>query len=124
MLIRSEKFYLFSFITCLILALATKAFRESYTGDSQLFIIALGSAPSFLYLFGLIAVVPLIRKNMTLTSFRKTAYFLTLGALTYEIDQAFSSRVFDVYDVVATLLALIIMLGLHRNEMPQTQQVN
>ena len=36
-----------------------------------------------------------------------------LGALTYEIEQYWSSRVFDLYDVVAILLAFFVFLFVH-----------
>jgi len=36
-----------------------------------------------------------------------------LGNLIYEIEQCWSSRIFDLYDVIATLLALSLFLLVH-----------
>ena len=41
---------------------------------------------------------------------------LTAGALTYEMEQYWTSMFFDLGDIIATLLAAILMLSLHQNK--------
>lgn len=41
---------------------------------------------------------------------------LTAGALTYEMEQYWTSMLFDLGDIIATLLAAILMLYLHQNK--------
>ncbi len=117
---RSINFYIASFMTCFIAALIIKFSRQSYSSDNEFIIISMGSLPSFLYLVGLIALIPIVKKDITFPAYVKASFFLTLGALTYEFEQAFTSRTFDYYDVIATILAPLVMLGVHRFEKPQT----
>ena len=116
---RSNSFYIASAIACFVFALTIKLTRSSYSGESEFFLTLLGSLPSFLYLFGLISLVPIVKKDITYPVFIKTAFFITLGALAYEFEQAFTSRVFDYYDVLATTLALLLMMRVHHIEKPQ-----
>ena len=117
---RSINFYIVSFMTCVIAALIIKFSRQSFSSDNELIIISMGSLPSFLYLAGLIALIPIVKKDITFSAYIKVSSFLTLGALAYEFEQAFTSRIFDYYDVIATILALLVMLGVHRFEKPKT----
>lgn len=113
MTFRSINFYIASFMTCFIAALIIKFSRQSYSSDNEFIIILMGALPSFLYLVGLIALIPIVKKDLTFAAYIKTSFFLTFGALTYEFEQAFTSRTFDYYDVIATILALLVMLGVH-----------
>lgn len=117
---RSDNFYIASIAICFTSALIVKFSRQSYSGDNEFILISIGSLPSFLYIFGFIALIPIVKKDITFLAFIKSACFLTLGALAYEFEQAFTSRIFDYYDVFATILALLLMLGVHRNEKSQT----
>ena len=117
---RSISFYIASFMTCFIAALIIKFSRQSHSSDNEFIIILMGSLPSFLYLVGLIALIPIVKKDITFPAFIKASFFLTLGALAYEFEQAFTSRTFDYYDVIATISALLVMLGVHRFEKSQT----
>jgi len=110
---RSKKFYIVSFVTCFLLAIAVKIIRPIYVGSNEFLDILLGSSPSFFYLFGLIAAIPVIKKDMEFTSYKKVALMITLGACVYESEQIWTARVFDFYDVVATLLAITIFLVIH-----------
>jgi hypothetical protein len=117
---RSKEFYIISSIVCLVLAIAVKLTRHNFFGNSEILDILLGSSPSFLYLFGLISSIPVIKNNMKFNSYRKTSFLVTLGALTYEAEQAWTSRAFDYYDIAATILALTLMLVIHSSKQSKT----
>lgn len=117
---KSKKFYCVSFLSCLILALLIKFSRDKYFGVNEVLDVSLGSAPSFLYLFGLICCVPLLKKNIEIAAYKKTAWGCTLGALAYEAEQIWTSRQFDLNDVLATILALILFLVIHKNVQSKT----
>ena len=114
-MLKSKKFYCVSFVSCLILALLIKFSRNKYFGLNEVLDVFLASAPSFLYLFGLICCVPLLKKSIEIAAYKKTAFLFTLGALTYEAEQIWTSRHFDLNDVLATILALILFLAIHKN---------
>jgi len=116
MAMRSKIFYTISFIVCLILAIVVKLTRQTFLGYSEILDIFLGSSPSFLYLFGIISIIPVLKKNMEFTSYWKTALAVTLGALLYELEQAWTSRVFDCYDIIATALAFAVMIVIHNSK--------
>jgi hypothetical protein len=120
MSLRNNKFYIASFLVCFISAVIVKQCRENYAGDVGLIVVLMGSLPSFLALFGFIALVPLVHKNITFPAFIKTTIFIVIGSLAYEIEQVFSSRTFDYNDVFAIIMAWLLMLGLHRIEKAQT----
>ncbi|GHB55615.1 hypothetical protein GCM10008107_00390 [Psychrosphaera saromensis] len=111
---KSKTFYIYSFSICLFLALLVKFFRESLYGINLPIDMFLGSAPSFLYLFGLISAIPIFYKNIEFSSFQKSWFALTCGALIYEFEQYWTSRVFDYNDVIATLLGLVLIVIIHR----------
>ena len=115
---KSKKFYAICFIACLILAVTVKLLRHSYSGTNEFSDILLGSSPSFLYLFGLISIVPVVKVDIQLSSYIKTAFMLTLGALAYEAEQSW--RTFDFYDVIATISAFLIFLAIHHFKLLKT----
>jgi ribose/xylose/arabinose/galactoside ABC-type transport system permease subunit len=117
---RNKEFYIISFIVCLVLAIIVKFTRHSFFGNSEFLDILLGSSPSFLYLYGLISIIPVIKNNLEFTSYKKLAFMVTLGALTYEVEQVWSSRFFDYYDIAATILALTLMLVIHSSKQSKT----
>lgn len=87
--------------------------REKLYGIDLSIDILLGSSPSFLYLLGLSSLFAIITGQSKPNSVLKGSLLLMLGALSYEIEQYWSSRVFDFYDVVATLLAFFVFLLFH-----------
>ncbi len=110
---RSNNFYILCFVISLLFSILVKIYRESLYGIYALLDIALGSSPSFLYFFGLSALVAILIRHSKFNSVVKIIFILMLGALTYEIEQYWSSRVFDLYDVVAILLAFFVFLFVH-----------
>jgi len=110
---RPKVFYIYCFAICLFLSLLVKVYRDNLYGIDVLLDILLGSSPSFLYLFGLISLVTLITWQSRTSSVLKNTLLLTLGALSYEVEQYWSSRVFDYYDLIATLLASFVFLLFH-----------
>jgi len=120
MSLKSERFYKRSFIVCLVLAIVIKAVRGSFFGSNEILDIFLGSSPSFLYLFGLIALIPIVKSGIEFSAFKKMAIACSIGALAYELQQYWTSRVFDTFDIVATALAIITMLILHNRKTSNT----
>ena len=114
--LRSTNFYLVNFIMCSVLAIIVKAIRTNYYGINDLIDVLLGSSPSFLYLFGLIAFIPLVKRDIEPLKFKKYTLLITVGALTYEAEQYWTARIFDLNDVMATLLATSLMLLVHRRK--------
>lgn len=90
-----------------------KVFREELYGTNIVIDIFIGSTPSFFYLLGLMSLVAIFSQHLKLHSVLKTSFLLMLGALIYEIEQYWSSRTFDLYDVLATLLAFFVFLLVH-----------
>jgi len=114
--LKSERFYKRSFVVCLVLAIVIKAVRGSFYGSNDILDIFLGSSPSFLYLFGLISLIPIVKSDIEFPAFKKLAIVCTLGALVYELEQYWTSRVFDTYDIIATVLAITAMLVIHKRK--------
>lgn len=121
---KSNNFYKISCVLCLVFAIAIKGIRIKYFGVNDTFDVLLGSAPSFLYLFGLISFVPIVKFQIEFSAFLRTAVGLTLGALAYEFEQYWSSRTFDLYDVIATILALVTVLVVHHRKWLSKEQVD
>lgn len=115
MKLRSKRFYQFAFLLCLVSALTVKFLRVELFGVDGYLDYFLGSSPSFLYLLGLIALVPLVIKDATVTKLRNWAIFISLGALAYEVEQYWFVGVFDPADALFSILALVAMFLVHCN---------
>ncbi|AAZ28643.1 putative membrane protein [Colwellia psychrerythraea 34H] len=109
---RGNKFYIASFIICTILAIIVQQMRTDLFGINNLLDTFLGSAPSFLYLFGILSVIPMVLPNIK--KLNKSVLIVTAGALTYEIEQYWTSMFFDLSDIIATILAALLMIFLHK----------
>ena len=110
---RTKFFYCSSFIICLLITMGIKIFREKLYGISEFIDICLGSTPSFFYLFGLMSLFAIFNKHSSISSLFMNSFIIMLGALTYEAEQFWTSRFFDLFDVFATILAFIIFLFMH-----------
>ncbi len=113
---RDKKFYIASFIISLVFAIIVKLTRADVFGINSVLDIFLGSSPSFLYLFGILSLIPVVQPKINVKTFNKSTLMLTAGALTYEMEQYWTSMFFDLGDIIATLLAAILMLSLHQNK--------
>lgn len=82
---KSKAFYTYSFSLCFFFAVLIKISRVNFYGINSALDILLGSLPSFLYLFGFISAIPVFYKKIKFTTYKNTAFGLTLGALTYEL---------------------------------------
>ncbi len=112
---RRKNFYIASFILCGTLAIAVQLTRAETTGINSLLDTFLGSSPSFLYLFGIMSVIPIVQPKVNIQTFKKYILWSTAGALTYEMEQYWTSMIFDLNDIVATLFAAVLMFVLHSN---------
>jgi hypothetical protein len=101
---------------CVIIATVVKAARADIFGRNSVLDIFLGSSPSFFYLFGIMSIIPLVQPKINIRTFNKTVLMLTAGALIYEAEQYWTSMYFDLGDIIATLLAAMLMLSLHQNK--------
>ncbi len=110
---KSNNFYLLCFVISFLFSILVSLYRDSLYGIDVLLDIVLGSSPSFLYLLGLSALVAMLTRHSKFNSVLKISFILMLGALTYEIEQYWSSKVFDLYDVIATLLAFSVFVFAH-----------
>lgn len=111
---KSKAFYTYSFLLCFLFAILIKFSRADLYGITLTLDVLLGSLPSFLYLFGIISAIPVFYKKLKFESYKKFALGLTVGALVYELEQYWTSRVFDVNDIIATLIAFSLITVLHR----------
>ncbi|WP_420935119.1 hypothetical protein ACOJR9_04160 [Alteromonas sp. A081] len=68
----------------------------------------LGSAPSFFFIMGMLFFSKVMVANDKYN--QKYPAFVLLGTLLYEIEQIWSSRVFDIYDILALLLGYFLFL--------------
>ncbi len=113
---RAKSFYISSFIICGVFAIIVKVTRSDVFGINSFWDVFLGSSPSFFYLFGIISIIPIIQPKINVKTFKKSVLMFTAGALTYEMEQYWTSMFFDLGDIIATLLAALLMLSLHQNK--------
>ena len=76
----------------------------------------LGSAPSFFYLFGIMSLIPIVQPKINIKTFNRSVLMFTAGALTYEMQQYWTAMLFDLGDIISTLLAALLMLSLHQKK--------
>ncbi|WP_019028058.1 hypothetical protein [Colwellia piezophila] len=112
---RGKSFYIASFIICVVFAIIVKVTRTDVFGINNVLDTFLASSPSFFYLFGIMSIIPVVQPKINIKTFNKSVLILTAGALTYEMEQYWTSMHFDLGDITATLLAAILMLSLHQN---------
>ncbi|WP_284218458.1 hypothetical protein [Agaribacter marinus] len=84
--------------------------REKSHGVLSSVDIILGSAPSFFYVLGAILFVPLIDNTIKFKKFLTLASLIALGALIYEIEQIWTTLIFDYKDILATLAGYLIAI--------------
>jgi len=113
---RDKSFYIASFITCGFFAIIVKVTRTEGFGINVFLDTILGSSPSFFYLFGILSLIPIIQPKINIKTFNKSILMFTAGALIYEAEQYWTSMFFDLGDILATLLAGMLMLSLHQNK--------
>tara|TARA_B100001059_G_scaffold66341_1_gene62795 strand:+ start:4222 stop:4629 length:408 start_codon:yes stop_codon:yes gene_type:complete len=116
LLFREQKFYIASFIICGAFAIIVKLTRSNIFGINSFLDTFLGSSPSFFYLFGILSLIPIVKPKIDIKTFKKSVLMFTAGALTYEIEQYWTSMFFDLGDIIATLLAALLMFSLHKNK--------
>jgi glycopeptide antibiotics resistance protein len=74
-----------------------------------------GSLPSFLYVIGIIFIFLYFNGGEDRKRVFMTMLIMTAGALAYEFEQYFSNMVFDINDVIATILGGLVALILYKN---------
>lgn len=90
-----------------IAGMVSKVARDTSV-DSTPVDCLLGSAPSFFSILGVLFF------SKVMVAKEKYSYkypaFILLGTLLYEIEQIWSNRVFDIYDILALLLGYFLFL--------------
>lgn len=107
--VRDKNFYIVNFIICVTFAVIVKVTRTDLFGIHSFLDLFLSSSPSFFYLFGIMSIIPIIQPSIGNKAFTKSILMLTAGALTYEAEQYWTSMIFDLADIIATLLATSVM---------------
>lgn len=115
-MLRDINFYITSFFISGICAIFIKLSRGNLFGINSDFDILLGSSPSFFYLFGVLSIVPVIHRKINVTTYRKYVLFIMAGGILYEMEQYWTSMIFDIGDVIATIFAGLLMLALHQKK--------
>jgi hypothetical protein len=94
-----------------------KVFRLGFNdaNHSDIVNVLLGSSPSFFYTVG-VCIIPLIfdTKKKVLSMI-----FLAIGSLTYELEQNWTERTFDSYDIIAIVLGCLIPLLVYKFQKEQ-----
>lgn len=102
------------FFISVTFAIAIQNLRANIADLNSISSIIFGSAPSFLYVFGSLALIPVIKPNLTYSAYVKAALFFTLGACIYEITQLWTNAEFDPFDLFASAIAFVIMIFVYR----------
>lgn len=106
--------YLVLFIFSGVLGLAAKFIRRINHVECDLARILLGSFPSFFAVIG----IAFLSLAYTKVKHQKAIFFCFLGSLIYEFEQVWSSRVFDIYDIIALLLGYLFALTIYNYGKP------
>jgi len=101
--------YLLLFILSGGFGLTAKFIRGISQVENPLVHVLLGSSPSF---FAIIAI-SFLSLAYTKDKQQKGIFFVFLGSLVYEFEQIWSSRVFDIYDIIALILGYLFALAVY-----------
>ena len=103
----NKKILLYFSISFGIIGLLSKIIYRPFILNSQIndFIFQ-GFAPNLFATLSLCLFASFLTKTGTI----KTMIFVTIGLLAYEIEQYWTSRTFDILDVVATIIGLVISI--------------
>lgn len=101
-----------AFSICIIAAALLQDIRAKYFEVPELLKYVLGSAPSFFYVLGIISIIPVIERNLSLKRFIRLSGWFTLGACLFEASQLWTDSQFDFYDLFATVFAYALAVSL------------
>lgn len=102
------------FFVSIILAIIIQNMRSDMANLNSISLAILGSAPSFFYVFGSLALIPVIKPNLTIQGYIKAALFFTIGACVYEITQLWTDSQFDLLDLFASAIAFVMAVFVYR----------
>ncbi|MCK5847149.1 MAG: VanZ family protein [Bacteroidales bacterium] len=86
------------------IAILTHTIRHYFEIDSQFLNLIIASLPNFAAALGLSMIPLIIKSKKPIIS----TMGITVGLLIYELEQLFTSRTFDINDIIAILLGAII----------------
>lgn len=97
--------YFYLALCSTIAGMVSKVVRDMGVDSSPVDFL-LGSAPSFFSILGVLffSKVMVVKEKYS----DKYPAFILLGTLLYEIEQIWSNRVFDIYDILALLLGYFL----------------
>lgn len=111
----NKKFLTVALISCLLGFIAKIPYRN-FIYNHNIFDFGLSdSLPNFLYIIGIIFIGICFIKNKTDKVIIKLIIFMTLGLLFYEFEQIYSDMVFDLKDVLATVLGSLLSFFLYKH---------
>jgi len=107
--------HLIVFTLSVLMSLTVKLNREASFGINAGLDILLGSVLSFLYVLILVSGYVTFAHTMTNKKLKNCIFGITCGALLWEVHQAFIPEMyFDWNDIVATLLAFLVLVLIQR----------
>jgi arginine exporter protein ArgO len=56
----------------------------------------------------------LFKDTITFKKYISVVFFITLGAIAYEIEQLWTERTFDYLDIIASIIAAVIAIVLYQ----------
>lgn len=109
-------FFLIVFVCSLLLTIWVKMNRADYFGINPWLDVLLGSAPSFLLVTTLSSSLVVFANNLQPRKLVLSILSLSVGALAWEFETIGISEnlIFDWNDVLAIVLAAILMLALSK----------
>jgi hypothetical protein len=87
-----------------VFAVFIKIEKEYFWGQHWLVNTLIGSAPSFFYTSAIIFLIPILINPINLKRFATLSTLVAIEALMYEFEQLWTSIVFNINELVATIL--------------------
>lgn len=110
---KRKNIYLNIGIISFLLGVLSKLIYRSYIKSHNIYDFGLSdSFPSYIYVIGIIFVILSLTKYKDKKKTYSTIITVTLGASIYEIEQIFTSMIFDFKDIIATILGTVTSIVL------------
>ncbi|MCY6958329.1 hypothetical protein [Clostridium brassicae] len=103
-----KKIYLVIAIINTVLGFISKSCYRDYIYKNNIndFGIA-DSAPNFFYIIGIVFFILYVKKEVNKKAIKNTILTCSAGVLVYELEQNYTHMIFDIKDVIATILGVI-----------------
>jgi hypothetical protein len=108
--------YSLLFFSSLIFGFLITAFKGNYFNQTLTINIILSAASSFFLFFGILFLIPIIRKNPSYKNLIQSTCMMAIIAIAFEIEQYISIHTFSFIDFLVIPFASITFLMLHKNK--------